>query len=168
MTIDLSTLASVAVTELELKHPLTGIQTGIIIEGYTPDSSEHETIVADVAREFGTNAKSIVFEDQTGKIPLNNENQAEATKESTIRSITNIRTKDPSQPLVLDGVPFKYNEESKRQLLENPLYKWMLQDWQDHIRKRENFFGKPVTNAVPTLHKSAGETVSQTTSDLPG
>ncbi|MCP5006164.1 MAG: hypothetical protein GY941_19820 [Planctomycetes bacterium] len=121
-------LASSDTTTVELRHPITNEPTGVLFTGYTPDSAQW--LKASKAGVNPNKKQSLILGKKgDNRIELDND-ATEKRKNLLIKMITNI-----------EGIgKWKYNTDNAKQMLNDPKYSWMLEQWGEHLDSRENFF----------------------------
>ncbi len=129
-SINLASLASAVVTTLLLKHPATGEEVGISISGHTPDSAEWEKNKKAI---FGAGKETKMLVEKNG-MSTTFQDTSEEQKKLILASITSIDNAE------MDGKPFVSTPENIKELLSQPEYSWMLEQWSNHIDDRANFF----------------------------
>jgi hypothetical protein len=122
----LTDLASKTETSLELLHPTTQEETGVVISGFTPDSKEWRK----AAKKINGPAQKqyLTIEKKASKIELDKDS-GEKRKKLLIAVVTDITGIDD----------FKSSPETINELLDNPAYGWMLEQWGEHLDDRSNF-----------------------------
>lgn len=128
--IDLASLASPETTTLELKHPVSDKPVGIKLTGFTPDSAQWAKNQEDI---YGVEKSKALMRFEKGGASMEVDNDPEKRKELVFRSLTKLEgAKD------FDGD----SATEIKKLLSKPEYKWMLEQWEDHIDERKGFFAK--------------------------
>jgi len=120
-------LASKETTSVELVHPVTEELTGVVITGYTPDSSTYRALEK---KRFGK-AKELEMKVAKGgnTVPLEAPNQEErrAFFADIVIDITGIKG-------------WEATRENITALFGAPKFAWMAEQWEAHLDDRTNFF----------------------------
>ena len=127
----IASLAAPSKTKLELKHPNTDEPLGITFHGYTTESAEWDAAEEKAAKENekGGKAQIIMGKDEQ-RMEIDRE-QGKQRRQLLIQSVTDI-TGDPN---------FKFTTDARDELLNNPQYRWMIEQWGAHIDNRKNTWG---------------------------
>ena len=146
----LNQLASSSTTTLNLKHPMTEEETGVVISGYTPDSKEWKKFEKEV---LDPNKKqSLIIEKGKQRLELDSDG-VEKRRKLLVLVITNIEGIDD----------WKFSEQSVEDLLINSEnHQWMLEQWGEHLDDRKNFFGSSARTASSGQESSGGSTPETT------
>ena len=151
---ELNLLASASVTTLILKHPQTEEPTTVSITGITPDTDEWAKIQKEIV---GPNKKqSLIIEKGKQSIELDSDGmeKRESIIRASIRSIDGITEK---------GMPVVLNQPDVIvEFIAKPQFKWMLEQWAEHLDDRSNFFASAGKPAASGSGASDGSTQTKT------
>lgn len=127
--LNIEDFASPTTTEVQLRHPVTKKLLNAFVEGYTPDSDEWAALEAKYIKP--KQAKSLIISKKANSVPIDPE-AAESRKKVTLESIIGIR-----------GFNVEFDKKKRESLLSDRRYSWILEQWEDHLDDRANFFDKP-------------------------